>query len=86
MLGRRLNEYRNSFALPADIKLPNLYDEDLPSVMGEVAGETSGHDYGMSVAGVEGAVNLPDCEPYETTDDWQTPRSTGRPQSPGCAP
>lgn len=47
MLGRRLNEYRNGFALPADIQLPNIYDEDLPSVMGHVDGQdTSGHEYG----------------------------------------
>lgn len=50
MLGRRLNEYRNSFALPADIQLPNIYDEDLPSVMGHVEGEsTAGHEYDPSL-------------------------------------
>lgn len=50
MLGRRLNEYRNSFALPAEIQLPNLHEKDMPSVMGEAKGEeASGHDYGESV-------------------------------------
>lgn len=49
MLGRRLNEYRNGFALPADIKLPNILDEDLPSVMGHTDGEsTAGQQYGAS--------------------------------------
>ncbi|KAF7191926.1 Oxidase FUB9 [Pseudocercospora fuligena] len=48
MLGRRLNEYRNNFILPDDMKWPNLLltgKEELP----EVTGETQKYDYDPSL-------------------------------------
>lgn len=49
MLGRRLNEYRNNFAMPADLKLPNLSEGDRPSVMGKAEGDgATGYKYGRS--------------------------------------
>lgn len=44
MLGRRLNEYRNDFSMPVDLKSPNLQEGDQPGVMGKGGGE--GYEYG----------------------------------------
>lgn len=79
MLGRRLNEYRNGFALPTDIQLPNLYESDVPSVMGHVESEdVNGREYGTArfqfSAERKGNLTL-----------TQTPQSTGTRQYLGCA-
>ncbi|KAH7161137.1 FMN-dependent dehydrogenase [Dactylonectria macrodidyma] len=49
VLGRRLNEYRNSFILPDDMAWPNLLSDGKSELSGENTGKNDGNDFDPSL-------------------------------------
>lgn len=67
MLGRRLNEFRNSFSLPEGITFPNIESDSDPSAL---AGANDSLDYGLKASFLDAKLFTKLMENKDTNVDW----------------